>query len=479
MPASVHAPLARAAATLFIAIFASWTSAGCAHESQQGRPNIVLIVIDDLGWNDVGFSGSDYHLTPTVDRLASEGLVFTQGYANAANCLPSRAALMSGAYAPRTGVYTVDPPARGNAKKRRLIPAANTNELGGEFVTLAEVLKERGYATCHVGKWHLGSDTGPSSPEEQGFDRNIAGYHRGHPKSYFSPYQNPALSDGQPGEYLTDRLTQEATQFIEDADGSPFFLYFSTYTVHTPIQPRPDLETREAARPRGEIHQNASYAAMVAAMDEAVDGILAALEKTGSADDTLVVFTSDNGGHGGVTSMTPLRGSKGMVYEGGIRVPLVVRWPGRVSAGRSTAEPALLFDLYPTLAEAAGAELPLEQPIDGRSLMPVLLGDRETLPERSMYWHFPAYLERYRGMDVPWRATPCSVIRRGTWKLIEQYETETVELYDLEKDPAEQRNLADDEGAIVAELLADLHAWHARVGAPTRFEANPKYRSDE
>jgi len=445
------------------------------------RPNIVYIMADDLGYTDLGCYGSDYYHTPNLDRLATQSMVFTDGYANCANCAPTRAALMSGMYAPRTGVYTVGNPDRGKSKDRALIPSPNTTELAPQVFTLAEVLKAAGYTTAHIGKWHLGS--GATGPENQGFDINIAGTPSGGTRSFFSPYNNASLPDGPKGEYLTDRLTREAAAFIEaqaDAD-APFFLYLPLYAVHTPIQPLPELAERAESRERGQYHNNPKYAGFVEGMDQFVGRVLEALEQQGVADNTIVVFTSDNGGHGAYTDVHPLRGGKGMFYEGGIRVPLMVRWPGVTRAGAVCDEPVLLFDFYPTFAAVANSKLPTTQPVDGMDLSPLLKDAEASLNREAIFFHFPAYLEAYGGgMDEahrqPWRATPCSVIRAGDWKLIEYFETGEVELFNLADDLGEQHNLAKQKPQIAEELLEKLHAWHGETQAPIPTERNPQYQ---
>ncbi|MGB0766104.1 MAG: sulfatase [Phycisphaeraceae bacterium] len=448
------------------------------------RPNIVFIMADDLGVTDLGVTGSDYYLTPNLDRLASEAMVFTAAYANCANCAPTRAALMSGMYAPRTGVYTVGNPARGRAAERALIPSPNRTELDPDFVTIAEVLQGAGYTTAHMGKWHLGSgDTGPLA---QGFDLNVGGGRNGLPKSFFSPYGNVDIPDAPKGEYLTDRLTHEAADFIrrqKDSD-EPFFLYLPLYTVHTPIQPEQARVAAAEVREKGERHTNPKYAAMVEGMDHYIGRVLGALDEHGLAENTLVVFTSDNGGHGTYTDQHPLRGSKGMFYEGGIRVPLIVKYPGVTKAGSRSDEPVLLFDFFPTLAELGKAKLPTSQPVDGESLVPVLRDPGAPLDREAIYFHFPAYLQGYRGGEgaeahrPPWRATPCSAVRSGDWKLVEYFEKSEIELFNLKTDPGEQNNVANDHPEKTLELVSKLRAWQQSVDAPIPTEKNPKYKGD-
>jgi arylsulfatase A-like enzyme len=450
--------------TIVLGVLAMMLTA-CGDAAVRGThdppPNIVLVYVDDLGWRDLGVQGSRYYETPNVDALAAAGMRFTQAYANAPNCAPSRAALLSGQYAPRTGVYTVGSAARGQAENRELVPVENRVELALTVVTLAEALSAAGYATGQVGKWHLGGDG--FAPTDQGFAWSVAGNELGTPPSYFYPYQRgelwlPGLEEGTEGEYLPDRLTEEAIGFIEANREGPFFLYLSHYSVHTPIRGRPDLVERYKNKPGSDGHDDPQYAAMVTSVDESLGRLTQALERLGLDGNTVVIFYSDNGGFGPVTSMAPLRGSKGMLYEGGIRVPLIVRWPSRVQPGSVVDVPVIGTDFYPTLLDIAGADLPEGPPLDGVSLVPLLDGSGR-LPERDLFWHFPAYLEADASVSGPWRTTPASVIRRGPHKLIHFFEDDRWELYDLEADVAESRNLAAERPKETAELREALEAW--------------------
>ncbi|RLD81810.1 MAG: aryl-sulfate sulfohydrolase, partial [Bacteroidetes bacterium] len=284
----------------------------------QDKPNIVYINIDDLGWSDLSCYGSTYYETPNIDRLVSMGLKFTDAYASAANCAPSRAGLMSGQYSPRHGIYTVGTSERGKSKDRKLIPVKNKTILPDSVVTIAETLKKVGYITASMGKWHLGED-----PRTQGFDINIGGNHAGHPKTYFSPYRNKNLEDGPIGEYLTDRLTNEGISFIESNKDNPFFLYMTYYTVHTPIQGKQDLIEKYRNKPTSKYHKNATYAAMVEAMDSNVGRLINTLEELNLTKNTMIIFTSDNGGLFTVSEQFPLKYGKGSYYEGGVRIPLI------------------------------------------------------------------------------------------------------------------------------------------------------------
>lgn len=444
----------------------------------QRPPNIVLIYVDDLGWRDVGFMGSRYYETPHIDRLAAEGTVFTAAYANAPNCAPSRASLLSGAYPPRHGIYTVAPAARGPARRRRLVPVADRTALDTGFVTLAEALHERGYVSAAIGKWHLGG--AGSLPEDHGFDVGIAGDQSGATPSHFAPYRGArrALPDvggtGAPGEYLTDRLTDEALPFMNANADRPFFLYLSHYAVHTPIEAKPSLVSRFASRPESDGQANPEYAGMIASVDESVARVLARLDTLGLTASTIVIFYSDNGGLARVTSMSPLRGSKGMLYEGGIRVPLVVRWPEHVPAGVVRDEPVIGLDLYPTLLALTGDDHAPCAQLDGVSLADALTAGA-TLGERALYWHFPAYLEADASTAGPWRTTPAAAIRLGRYKLLEFFEDGRTELYDLSADPGEQQDLSDSLPALSARLLRHLHAWQDSTGAFVPRQRNPAF----
>ena len=432
------------------------------NQGEPAKPNIVFIYIDDLGWADVGFNGSTYYETPNIDQLAGQGIIFSQAYANAPNCAPSRASLMTGQYTPRHKIYTVGTSKRGQEEDRRMIPVPNTENLPLHYTTLAEALGDAGYTTGHFGKWHLG-DTG-GHPEDQGFDVNVGGYKSGSPRGgYFPPYNNPKLVDGPDGEYLTDRLTNEAIAFIEQNKKGPFFLYLSHYAVHTPIQAQADVIAKYERKVPDGGQKNPTYAAMIESADRSVGSVLeriAALELT---DNTLVIFYSDNGGAVQATSNQPLRGYKGMLYEGGIRVPLTVKWPARITSGRLDGTPVIGIDFYPTLLEISGAEPPAHD-MDGVSLVPIFTGN-DGLAARSLYWHFPAYLEASKGIPGPWRTTPAGAIRSEDYKLIEFFENGVLELYNLREDPGESTNLADQLPEKTELLHKSLKDWREKVGA--------------
>ena len=442
--------------------------------NKASRPNIVLFYVDDLGWSDLGYSGSSFYESPNVDRLANEGVVFDNAYACAPNCAPSRACLMSGMYTPRHGVYTVGTSARGKSEDRMLIPVENKTILEDDIHTLPEQLKKLGYHTGHFGKWHLGDD-----PRNQGMDVNIAGKIWGSPSGggYHSPFRFPNLEESETGFYLTDRISEKAVDFIEANKERPFFLYLAHYSVHTPIQPKPEYKSYFENRDPDRGHRNPGYAAMVRSMDESLGRVRDALRDLKLEDNTVVIFTSDNGGHGGVTSNRPLRGSKGMLYEGGIRVPFVAYWPGQFGGARIESTPIIGVDLLPTILNLAGGKPDKKQVVDGESIIPLLKQKRHSLETRPIYWHFPAYLERYRGLPEPgpFRTTPASAVRISRWKLLRFYESGREELYDLNIDLSEANDVSTKYPDIVKQLSNKLDAWLRETEAYLPTKQNPKY----
>ena len=427
-------------------------------------PNVVVLLVDDLGWTDLGYSGSSFHETPNIDRLASRSIRFTDAYSACTVCSPTRAAILTGRYPARLRVTDwIHGHRRPRAKLR--IPDW-THYLAHEEVTIAEALGAKGYASASIGKWHLGDE--PHWPESQGFDRNVAGTHRGQPPSYFAPYRIPTLEDGPEGECITDRLTSEAIRFVEENRERPFFLYLPYYTVHTPIQPKEELARKYAEkaarlRPPAGAQRNPGYAAMIETLDRNVGRLLERLEELELDERTVVVFTSDNGGlvlghsrWGQVTSNAPLRAGKGSSYEGGVRVPLLVRWPGVTRPGSVSSVPVISADFFPTVLEIAGAAPPAGREIDGESLAPLLRGG-ESLDRDAVFWHYPHY--------HPGGATPYGAVRAGDWKLIEHYEDPRVELYDLREDLGETRDLSASHPEKARELRERLHAWRESVKA--------------
>ncbi len=440
-------------------------------------PNIVLFLIDDLGWRDLGCQGSTYYQTPNIDRLAKEGVRFTDAYAACAVCSPTRAAVLTGKYPARLLLTDWLPSGRWNPKAK-LREGRFVRGLPVEEVTIAEALREGGYRTASIGKWHLGSEPF-SLPEHHGFDVNIAGNAHGAPGSYFFPYAGDwkipttdqravwnVFLDGQPGEYLTERLTDEAVKFIHASKEKPFFLYFPHYGVHTPLQAKKEMIAKYERMPESQRLGKPEYAAMVESVDESVGRVLATLNELGIEQNTLIIFTSDNGGFYNATSNAPLRGNKGAYYEGGIRVPLLIKWPGVTKAGIVANTPVTSTDLYPTCLAAAGLSERPNQHQDGLNLLPLLSGDGQ-LTARSLFWHYPHYNEHPSSV-------PSSVIRKGDWKLIETFDPEGIELYNLSNDLGEENNLATKEAAKTAELRRELDAWRLAVGAE-KMLPNPDY----
>ncbi|MHC4557923.1 MAG: sulfatase [Planctomycetota bacterium] len=427
--------------------------------STMKKPNFVFIFIDDLGWKDLSFMDSRYYQTPNIDKLAGEGVIFTNAYSNAPNCAPTRACLMSGQYTPRHGVYTVGTSERGQANLRKLIPTPNKTNLDSDIVTIPEALKAGGYTSACIGKWHLGNKE-PFRPQDRGFDVEFERKHRGH----FS----------KDGRYLTDRLTDEAIKFIEANWDGPFFLYLSHHAVHTPIQAKKELIEKYKKKKPGNGHNNPTYAAMIESVDESVTKVMDKLDELDLTNNTAVFFFSDNGGYANATSMDPLRGSKGMLYEGGIRVPMIVRWPGKARPGSVCDVPVIGIDFYPTILEMAGVPKPSGHILDGRSIVPLLSGAK-TLKRESIFWHFPAYLESYNEEQWPWRTTPAGAVRQGDWKLIEFFEDGKLELYNIKDDISEKNDLAKIMPDKAKELHRKLIEWRKSVNAPVPTEKNPKY----
>mgnify|MGYP001966818927 CR=1 FL=1 len=438
--------------------------APAGNEATDDRgPDILLIVVDDLGCRDLGAEGHDRHLTPTLDALAADSIRFTNASCNAANCAPSRAAIMTGRHGSRTGVHTVGSPKRGKPANRRVEPPTNKRVIDDDEFTIAEALRGAGYQTGFIGKWHLGLD-----PLSQGFDLNVGGSGAGHPKSYQPPYRNPALTDGPEDEYLVDRLGRETASMIRgfesDVDQRPWFVVYAPFAVHTPIQaPEAAIDAMRARHPELSIRK-ARYAVMVERTDMAIAEVLAAIDPS----ETVVCFVSDNGGLQPVTEMSPWRGGKGMLYEGGIRTPMYVRVPG--VAPREEPMPVQAFDLYPTLLDLAGLQPPADRIIDAKSLRPLVEAPDVPFERGPLFWHFPVYLEGYdpesREPARGFRTTPSGAIRDGRWKLIEWFEDGEVVLYNLKADPGEKVDLASVRPRIRDRLLGALRGWRAGINAP-------------
>jgi arylsulfatase A-like enzyme len=427
-------------------------------------PNIVFIMADDLGWTDLGCFGSHYYETPHIDRLARQGVRFTNHH-HCQNCTPTRAALMSGQHGARTGVYTVGGIDRFDWSMRPLRPVENVTALPLDLDTVADQLQKAGYATGIFGKWHIG-EKGPHHPARRGFDEAIVTMGK-----HFNFTTNPDVVVPQ-GVYLADFLTDKAVDFIARHKDHPFFLYLPHFGVHSPYQAKPKLIERFADKPGVGGHANPTYAAMIASVDDSVGRVMQALDAASIADNTVLVFTSDNGGVGGyvreglkkagdITDNAPLRSGKGSLYEGGIRVPLIIRWPGIAPAATSCDVPTMHVDVFPTFAELAAAPAP-RQMLDGESLVPLVRDPGGTLRRDAIFQHFPGYLGS--GKNI-WRTTPVSIVQSGDWKLMEFLEDGRLELYHLREDLGEATNLASSRAEKAAEMQARLAAWRDEVRA--------------
>ncbi len=442
-----------------------------ANQKEQEKPNIVLLLVDDLGWRDVGFMGSRYFETPNIDTLAGQSMIFTSAYAACAVSSPTRASVITGRYPARIGVTDwirarfqlsstiVEAPAPFEENEgRELRTPSNPYWMELSEITLAEVLKQSGYFTCHIGKWHLGTDD--YYPEKQGYDLNIAGCDMGQPVNYFDPYRNekgvgfPNLEPRQEGEFLTDRLTDELRNVIVKHKDEPFFISMCYYTVHTPIMAKEEITEKYRKKEPVDGQKNPVYAAMIESLDQSVGNLVATLKENKLLENTIIIFLSDNGGLIGPTDNAPLRSGKGYPYEGGIRIPMFVYWNGTIRPGSVSDIPVTTIDIMPTVCAITESPVP-EAVIDGRDLTPVLKGKK--LEQVPLFWHFP----HYRGKDV----VPYSIIRDGDWKLIKRYEGEPYELYDLKNDPAETTDLSKTEAIMLRELDEKLVNWLNETGA--------------
>ncbi len=464
------------------------------------KPNIIFILIDDMGWRDLGCFGSSFYETPNIDKLASEGMVFTAAYAACPVCSPTRASILSGKYPATVGVTDwIDFGGNCHPCRGKLVDVPYLKQLPLSEKSLAKALLEGGYNTWHVGKWHLGGK--PFYPENHGFIRNIGGCSWGHPhKGYFSPYGIETLKEGPDGEYLSDRLTDEAVDLIKTNDGKPFFLNLWHYTVHTPVQAKPEdverfekkakemgldamcpfvegeyflTEHKKSERvKRRVIQSDPVYAAMIYNLDENIGRLLRALEETGQTENTVIIFTSDNGGLSSAgrspTCNSPLSEGKGWMYEGGVREPLIIKWPEVVKAGSTCDEPVTSPDFYPTILEIADLPLLPDQHVDGVSMLPLLKGANK-LQREAIYWHYPHYGNQ--------GGTPGSSVRMGDFKLIEFFEDGRLELYNLKEDIEEENNLADQMPELASKMHNMLIKWRESVEAKIP-QPNPDFLGD-
>ncbi len=440
----------------------------CPHK----RPlNFIFILVDDLGWTDLGCYGSAFYETPNIDTLARQGMKFKNAYVAAPVCSPSRASILTSKYPARLHLTDWIPGRKQWPTAKLLVPQFN-QQLDLEELIIPQALKPAGYVSASIGKWHLGDE--PFYPEKHGFNLNIAGTRRGSPVSYFGPFDLPGLQTGQKGEYLTDRLNQEALKFIVENRERPFFLYLAHFTVHIPLQAKEELIAkyqRKSVTP-GQGHHNPIYAAMIESLDQGVGEIMKKLDELNIAERTVVFLTSDNGGllyegnrKEAVTSNRPLRAGKGHLYEGGIREPLIVRWPAVVRPGTICDVPVTSTDYFPTILEMAGIARDPSQVFDGVSIV-ALLRQTEGSASRALYWHYPHYSNQ--------GGAPSSAVREGPYKLIEFFEDGRLELYNLEKDVGERDDLAAREPTKAAELHQKLKQWRASLNAQMPA-LNPNY----
>lgn len=463
------------ALAVFLALIGA---AGLASAVDVPHTNVVLILVDDLGWRDLGCYGSDYYQTPNIDLLAQRGMRFTNAYAACTVCSPTRAAILTGKYPARLLLTQWLPSGRWSPTKNKLREGRYLSNLPLEEVTIAEALREAGYRTAFMGKWHLGTET-YYYPQHQGFDLNIGGRDYGAPGSYFYPFEGswqiPTTSlrlqketpiRGKPGDYLVDRLAEEATKFIRENADTPFFLMLSHYAVHAPLQGKPELVAEYEKVSKARRQGKPAYAAMVQSVDQSVGRVISTLQQLKLDQRTLVIFTSDNGGFAKATSNAPLRANKGSNYEGGIRVPLIIKSPNMKEPGSDCDVPVISTDFYPTILAATGQPPRPHQHVDGESLMPLLSGTG-AIDREALYWHYPHYNQHPESF-------PASVIRSGRWKLIELLETGKLELYNLVDDIGERNDLAETEINKVKELHEILQRWRTEVGADP-MKPNPQY----
>jgi arylsulfatase A-like enzyme len=448
--------------------------------AKEKNPNIVFILIDDLGWKDLQCYGSDFYETPNIDKLRSEGMMFTDAYSGAPVCSPSRASILTGknpAHLQFTGHITRIGRHR-YPEHGRIIPPDDKMHVELDEIMIPEALKDLGYASISIGKWHVG-DEEKYFPTNQGFDMNIAGYEDGSPPTYWGPYEIDRewngviknLPDRKAGEYLTDRLTDEAIKFIRKNKQKPFFTYLSYYTVHTPLEAPDSLVKKyEAKLKKHPVQKSATYAAMIEKMDDNVGRLLDEMDKLGLTNNTIVIFYSDNGGTTEATINTPLREGKGYLYEGGIRVPLIFKWPGRIRPNSSCNVPVISDDLLPTIVDMAGEGAHLPDDIDGKSLLPLLEEKSTELNRDQICWYYPHY--------SPQAQMPGYAIRKGDYKLVEHYDPKMVELFHLQNDISESENLAEKMPQKVKELQSSFEKWLEQMN-PVMHTLNPDYKPKE
>ncbi|TKG93705.1 hypothetical protein EYV94_15780 [Puteibacter caeruleilacunae] len=463
------------------------TNINTTKKKDAAKPNIVFVLIDDMAWSDVGYNGGagGFYETPNIDKVAKDGVIFNRFYPGGPNCAPTRACILSGMYTPRTKIYTPSTQAKGKVQNMRfMVPAKERKNdehlmdtrdaLKPSVISTAEVLNSAGYVTSRIGKWHVGPDT-------QGFHESTTDGVQGPGKKF---YNDPLA---------TDRMAKAATEFMERNKENPFFLYFALWDVHTPLVAKKEVVDKYKKKwenwPDKSKKWSPTYAAMIEVMDNSVGILRAKIKELGLEDNTLFMVVSDNGGPAGHTTNEPLRGAKGALYEGGIRTLGTAVWPGQIKAGSKTDYPITGVDMMPTFAELAGADLPKNQPVDGKSFVKVLKTGKQ-LPERPIFWHYPLYLSGKKAHDglpgdnvlpiygtdiMTWRAVPASAIMKGDWKLIYFYEYEKYELYNVADDLSESKELSKENPTKAKELYEELMQWVKDTGADVPTKLNPDF----
>ncbi len=450
------------------------SSCNNSSKTKSPKPNIIIINVDDLGWKDLGYMGSEFYHTPNIDELSEQGVVFMNAYSGASNCAPSRASLMSGLNTPKHGIYTVGSPERGDKRTRKLIPAKNIRFLNDSINTIPKMLKSKGFVTANFGKWHINKD-----PLSQGFDFNIGGSNKGNPgkNGYFSPYKIDFIESNLNGEYLTDRIAKEAISFFKKNQKKSFFANISFYSVHTPIQGKKEWIDFYKLKEGENGQDNNAYGAMVSSVDENIGKIIQSLKELNLYESSLIFFTSDNGGIRAISNQYPLRAGKGSYYEGGIKVPLIIKWPNMSKKNTVSYSNVSQLDFFPTILDVIKNDLKPNN-LDGTSLKNHLTNS--TKINRDLFFHFPIYLEAYnksedQGRDPLFRTRPGSVIISNNWKLHHYFEDNEIELYDLKNDPSEAINLIKTDRDVAVKLFQKLKKWRKNNKVFIPSEPNPLY----
>ena len=450
------------------------SSCNNSSKTKSPKPNIIIINVDDLGWKDLGYMGSEFYHTPNIDELSKQGVVFMNAYSGASNCAPSRASLMSGLNTPKHGIYTVGNPDRGDKRTRKLIPSKNTRFLNDSINTIPKLLKSKGFVTANFGKWHINKD-----PLSHGFDFNIGGSNKGNPgkNGYFSPYKIDFIESNFNGEYLTDRIAKEAISFFKKNQKKSFFANISFYSVHTPIQGKKEWIDFYKLKEGENGQDNNAYGAMVSSVDENIGKIIQSLKELNLYESSLIFFTSDNGGIRAISNQYPLRAGKGSYYEGGIKVPLIIKWPNMSKKNTVSYSNVSQLDFFPTILDVIKNDLKPNS-LDGTSLKNHLTNS--TKINRDLFFHFPIYLEAYnksedQGRDPLFRTRPGSVIISNNWKLHHYFEDNEVELYDLKNDPSEAINLIKTDREVAVKLFQKLKKWRKNNKVFIPSEPNPLY----